>query len=342
MTQSNSGNAGAGGRATGFQEGQLLPSLFGIKGKEDLGGGLTTGFELEGGFDPSNGSQDYNNKFNGALFGRNAKVTIGGDWGTFAAGLQMDPALIASASTEPRGLADAFSMLGFWVAATQMNGSTTAGLNPQTAVQGGLFDNNAVSYTYANNGVYLGTLYGFGGVAGSTSANAVESIGASYANSGFTVSGSYVVAKNGNPAIGGNSSEIGVFGLGYVAGNFAVRGQFAEFKDAASNAFSSAITNDVKCWGIGLDWKTSVPNLVNIAYYNAKDDGPNLGGSATAVALLDKYYLSKRTQIFAQIARVKTDANSGNAWALDYLYTPAAIGAGASTVFLGAGIQHEF
>ncbi|HSY26288.1 MAG TPA: porin, partial [Burkholderiaceae bacterium] len=75
VTQSNA-NA-AGDRATSFQDAQILPSIYGFKGTEDLGGGLKAGFNLEGGFNSGNGQHNSPGVYQTQLFGREAKVTLG-------------------------------------------------------------------------------------------------------------------------------------------------------------------------------------------------------------------------------------------------------------------------
>ncbi len=345
MTQSKTGGTGAGGRVTSFVDAPILPSIYGFKGTEDLGGGLSAGFNLEGGFNAGNGTHNSPGVTQNNIFGREAKVTLSGaDWGSVGAGLQVDPALIASISTEPRGLTDSFSMLEYWILATVFNGS---GLNPAgaTSLQGGIFDNNSLTYTYAKNGLYLGLEYGFGGVAGSTSANSTESIGASYSKAGFIVSGSYAKNNNANPAIGGSSSQIGVVGLGYDFGAFAVRGQYGAFRSSAGALLGVAnATSDVQSWGVGLDWKPSAANKINISYYDAKDTGASFGGKTSEIALLDIYSLSKRTQIYGQLVDVKADANAGVSAGIGGVYVPSGFfsSAGTSTLYFGVGVQHSF
>lgn len=334
MSQSNSGTPSA-GRTTGFVDGQILPSIYGMKGTEDLGGGLTAGFNLEGGFNAGNGTHNSPGVYQTQMFGREAKVTLSGDFGTVGAGMQVDPGLIASISTEPRGLTDSFSMLEYWILATLDNNIANGG-----SLQGGIFDQSAVTYTYAKNGLYFGVEYGFGGVAGSTSANSTESVGISYNYAGFVVSGSYAKANDPNPTIG-TSSQIDVFGAGYDFGNVAVRGQYGEFK---SSYVGGDAASDVKAWGVGVDWKTSVANKVNLSYYDAKDDGIIGGGKTTEIALLDIMALSKRTQVYAQYANVKADANAGLSAAIGGIYVAsgATASAGATTNYFGVGLQHSF
>ncbi|MBV8635306.1 MAG: porin [Burkholderiaceae bacterium] len=335
MTQNNSGTPSA-GRTTSFVDAQILPSVYGMKGTEDLGDGLKAGFNLEGGFNVGNGTHNSPGVYQTQIFGREAKVTLGGEWGTVGAGLQVDPGIIASIATEPRGLTDSFSMLEYWILATVGNNTAGGG-----ALQGGIFDQNSVTYTYTKNGLYVGLEYGFGGVAGNNSANRTESIGVSYSLAGFVASGSYAKANNANPADGGTSSQIDVFGLGYDFGNVALRGQYGEFK---SNYVGGNAASDVKSWGVGVDWKTSIGNKINLSYYDAKDDGIIGGGKTTEIALLDVLALSKRTQLYGQFAIVKADANAGISSFIGGVgaYTAAVNSAGNTTNYFGFGLQHEF
>ena len=335
MSQSNSGTPSA-GRTTGFVDGQILPSIYGMKGTEDLGGGLTAGFNLEGGFNAGNGTHNSPGVYQTQIFGREAKITLGGDWGTVGAGMQVDPGLIASIGTEPRGLTDSFSMLEYWILATLNNNLANGG-----SLQGGIFDQNALTYTYAKNGLYFGVEYGVGGVAGSTSSNTTESIGVSYNYAGFVVSGSYAKANDPNPAVG-TSSQIDVFGAGYDFGNnIALRGQYGEFK---SSYVGGNAASDVKVWGIGVDWKTSVANKINLSYYDGKDDGVIGGGKTTEIALLDILALSKHTQVYAQFANIKADGDAGLSAAIGGVYVPSGLTAtaAATTNYFGVGLQHAF
>ena len=335
MTQNNSGTPSA-GRTTGFVDGQLLPSIYGMKGSEDIGDGMKVGFNLEGGFNAGNGTHNSPGVYQSQIFGREAKVTLGGDWGTVGAGMQVDPGIIASIATEPRGLADSFSMLEYWIMATVGNNQAGGG-----ALGGGIFDQNALTYTYTHSGLYVGVEYGFGGIAGSTSANQTESVGVSYSYAGFVVSGSYAKANGLSTTNTTTSSQIGVFGLGYDFGNFAVRGQYGEFK--SPNIIPGS---DVKAWGVGFDWKTSIGNKINLSYYDAKDQGKNpaAGGSTTQLALLDIYALSKHTQVYGQVVQVDADKNAGASSVIGGVgaYTAAKASVGNNTTYFGVGLQHAF
>ena len=343
MTQSKSGPTGGAGRDTDFVDGIVSPSYYGFKGTEDLGGGFYAGFVLEGGFSSANGTHANPGVYQTQMFGRQATVSLGGDWGTIGAGMQVDPAFAAAVATEPRGMADSFSALGLWTHATVGNNYAGGG-----ALQG-MFDDNALTYTYAKNGLYIGVEYGFGGVAGSTSANSTQSIGLNYNYGGFTVSASYETSKNANPTVGGNSSAVADFGLGYIWGDFAVRAQYGDYRVNPSLMYELAagvaIDDHVQSWGIGFDWKTSVSNKINLSYYDARDTAPQFGGRTTEIALLDSYYLSQHTYVFGQVASLNAAANAGLSAGLGGFYVPSAAytaSAGTTTLYIGAGISHSF
>ena len=80
----------AGNHRWGTQNGTLSGSRWGLKGQEDLGGGLKAIFQLENGFDPGTGQLNQG----GREFGRQAFVGVTGDsWGTVTLGRQYDPSV---------------------------------------------------------------------------------------------------------------------------------------------------------------------------------------------------------------------------------------------------------
>jgi predicted porin len=116
-----------------------LPSLWGLRGKEDLGGGLSAVFVLESGFSPGTGSLNQG----GRLFGRQAYVGLSGQWGTVTLGRQ-------------------YSQI-FWAALAgdtlAPNIYAAADLDPyltQPRVD------NAITYTYTSSGLTAAASYSFG------------------------------------------------------------------------------------------------------------------------------------------------------------------------------------
>lgn len=108
-----------------------LPSRIGVRGSEDLGGGLKGIFTLEDGFSASNGAMQQNSR----LFGRQAFVGLKGDWGQLSFGRQ-------------------YSMTNWGLADSNVLGPTGFG---------GLasFDPYLLAARVDNSVLYLGTFSGF-------------------------------------------------------------------------------------------------------------------------------------------------------------------------------------
>jgi predicted porin len=70
---------------------QNSSSRWGLKGSEDLGGGMKAGFQLESGFNPATGQAA------DRFFGRQSEVNLGGNWGTIRLGNFTSEAYYATA-----------------------------------------------------------------------------------------------------------------------------------------------------------------------------------------------------------------------------------------------------
>ena len=76
------GKATVKGHEFGLESGVSSGSRFGLKGTEDLGNGLKVGFKLENGFNTDDGTLGND----GRLFGREASLTVSGDFGALSMG----------------------------------------------------------------------------------------------------------------------------------------------------------------------------------------------------------------------------------------------------------------
>lgn len=117
-----------------------VPSRWGLKGTEDLGGGLKAIFTLESGFSASNGTLLQANR----LFGRQAYVGLSNSWGQLTLGRQY--------SMQTWGMVDA-NIMG------------AAGIGGVGSLDGALladrFD-NSVAYMGTFSGLTVGASYSFG------------------------------------------------------------------------------------------------------------------------------------------------------------------------------------
>jgi len=78
-------------------------SRWGIRGTEDLGGGLKAGFNFEAGLSLDNGAAG---NFSGGYFGRAAYMTLAGDFGELSLGRRLNPAFNTAAAWELTGAAN--------------------------------------------------------------------------------------------------------------------------------------------------------------------------------------------------------------------------------------------
>jgi len=186
-------NNAKGGHQYALVSGSESGSRWGLKGTEDLGGGLSTIFNLEGGLNSSTGALGQN----GDLFGRQAYVGVASQtYGTVTFGRQY-----------PTG----YDYVGSLTASPQWAlGGAGFGAHPSDLdnLDGTYRLNNTVKYKSPNfRGFSLGAMYSLGGVAGDVSRNEAYSIGAGYTNGPLIVAAEYSFVKNPNFALYGNKAN---------------------------------------------------------------------------------------------------------------------------------------
>ncbi len=178
-----------GSRRWSFGEGNWAPSVWGLKGTEDLGGGMKAHFRLEGGFSSANGA--IANGGTTGVFSRMANAGISGPFGSITAGLNLSPFIAAYTST--LGLAGN----NFYVPALLMHREGTVGptgttpafpggtdADPALGTTGGFFIPNSVTYSLPADllgGVTGSVMYALGGVPGASRQNRFVSGNVGYA-----------------------------------------------------------------------------------------------------------------------------------------------------------------
>lgn len=167
-----------------FSSGNISGSRWGIKGTEDLGGGLAAIFQLENGFSAGTG-----NLLQGSReFGRKAMVGLSGNqWGSLMIGRQYDPVVdLVQGLTE-----DAYFGGTFGTPGDLDNYDNT--LRVSNSVK-------YVSPTFA--GLQFEAMYGLGGVAGAVGSQQTYSFGAGYTNGPLALGAGYFYANGGSPTAG--------------------------------------------------------------------------------------------------------------------------------------------
>jgi predicted porin len=286
--------------------GDLAGTRWGLKGQEDLGGGLAAIFQLENGFNPQNGTLGQS----GRLFGRQAFVGVTSQtYGTLTLGRQYDPVVdMVQAITADNYFGSAFATPGD--VDNYDNSSRT---------------NNAIKYvspTYA--GFQFEGLYALGGVAGSTGSGQTWSLAAAYNNGPVALAAGYFRANNTN-TVGANGLRTGwsasatsdgtfdgpinsgyatakSIGIARVAAQYTV-GAFtlgasysnAQYKSDALSTFGSTEKYNV---GQGfLNYQATAALLLGVGYSYTKASG-NTSATYHQASLGADYSLSKRTDVY--------------------------------------------
>lgn len=170
------------GKETGAQmaldSGASKGSRLGVKGVEDLGGGLKAVFNIENGFklDTGEAAQD------GLLWGRHATVGLSGSFGTLLAGRQND------VLNDIGGIASAGDFGGAVGRVHSLDLDRTNGERV----------NNSIRYNSPNFNGFTGSLiYGFGEEAGKTGSGQSFGLGGMYANGPLNIGLGYFQSKQG-------------------------------------------------------------------------------------------------------------------------------------------------
>lgn len=182
-----------GARQYGLVSGSESGSRWGLRGSEDLGGGLSAIFNLEGGFNSSTGALGQN----GDIFGRQVYVGLAAPtWGQLTFGRQYPTGYdyVGSLTASPQ-----------WALGGAGYGAHPADLDN---LDGTYRVNNAVKYKSPSfSGFSFGALYSFGGVAGSFSRNQIYSVGAGYTYGPFVLAAEYTDVRNPNFSLWGNKAN---------------------------------------------------------------------------------------------------------------------------------------
>jgi predicted porin len=323
--------------ASGFQAGGLTPNLWGMKGSEDLGNGTKAVFGLEGSMSPANGAIGGNS--NGNLFGREAYVGLdSSSWGSLKAGLFIDPYLIAVLITDPNDLTEVGSALNTYVFSqgiSQIYNSAAIGI----------FDPNAIQYHSPEfGGVFNFTLlYGFGGVAGNTSALRYFSGNAVYHTGPFLADFAYFDYNN---VAGQNQDKAWHLGGSYKLNDaFKFYLAYDDSKTplglgATFPLNSPAVTENTQ-WGGGFGGNITPAIGYSVGYYRetAKNDSSD---RATTLGVILTYKLSKHTKFYAAFDQLKSGTGIINGYASTNAPGGGLVFYGQSSTGFTLGLNHSF
>lgn len=325
------------------QASNLSGSEWGLKGTEDLGGGLSAIFQLENGFDSGTGQAAQN----GRLFGRQAFVGLSSqNAGSLTVGRQYDP---VTDLLQPI-TADSFS--GWFATPGDVD-------NYDSDAR---FD-NAVKWTSPSwGGLQAAAMYSFGGVAGATGSGQTYSGAVAYTRGNLSVAGGYLHIDNGNATRGARGSSsadslfntainaayassrsIGIARIGaqYVLSTVTIGAAYSYSRYTPDAASSFSVAEKYHNGSLFVSWQAS-PAWLMIAGYNYTRSTGDSSARYHQINLGADYLLSKRTDIYASTGYQHANGENGAGTAEASIGSFGFNAGKASQAYVLAGVRHRF
>lgn len=304
-----------------------VPSRFGFRGVEDLGGGLKSFFVLESGFAPDSGALNYG----GRLFGRQANVGLSNQYGALTLGRQYNMTFFALIDADILGPnIYAISNIDSYIANTRSD--------------------NAIGYLGKFGAFSVGATYSLGRDAGTTGGPQATNCPGEAAADSRACRQWTVMAKYDAPAFGISVSDDllrggpgGLLGLSSSAYSDTRRSLNGYFKAGALkvgggvihrvNTSAASFTSNLVYIGAAYP---ITPFLTLDGQFGRLDTNTDLN-ETSLLGLRATYYLSKRTATYISAGRMD---NKGVAV---FAVSPGnSTVAGATQSGLAAGIRHSF
>ncbi|SAL00860.1 porin [Caballeronia arationis] len=343
----------------GMINGNLSGDRWGLKGQEDLGGGLKAIFQLESGFDVGTGRLNQG----GREFGRQAFVGLTGDsWGTVTLGRQYDPSVDMVQG----------------ITADNYFGSIMATPGDVDNYDNDLRVSNSVKYVSPNYaGFQVEGIYGFSNGAGTTGQGQTWGGGATYNNGPLGLAASYLYANNptaGRPVTQADGSNTGwnspssdslflspvnigyqtahSIGIARAAGQYAIGPvtfgasySFAQYKSDGHSTFTSQ--EKFSTGNAFVNYQLTPAMLLGLGYTYTKASG-DTAAHYNQVSLGADYSLSKRTDLYAVGAWQQASGTQKNADGTTTSDAQASVGSygfssgGDHQEVVIVGIRHKF
>ena len=306
---SSSGNS-----VTGMANGGNSSSRLGFRGEEDLGGGLKAGFWLEGSVGVDDGTAS------GFKFDRRSTVSLLGNFGEVRLGRDKTPAYQNLETFHAFGDTGMGAINGHNLISSSAAG-TADGSNPKR-------NSNMVSYLLPKmGGVYGQISHSFGEQSGDSSLQSSTGLRLGYANGPLNVAGAYGVARGGTAAAG----------VDYKTMNLGASYNFGVVTPMVLLASDRGNNKRVDLYSVGVKVPLGAGEL-RAAYTWYKDKKSN-NADSQRLALGYGYKLSKRTELYAAVARMSNDDNAKRKLGSSLAPTPIA---GKSMTGYEIGMRHNF
>lgn len=308
----------AGNGRSALSSGGLNTSRWGLRGTEELGGGLKAVFNLESEIAMDTGATG------SALFGRQANVGLEGGWGRLVGGRSYSTTYDFLLPFDPMGYAPFYS----W--------ATSGGAIATNARKDGMVTgvSNLLKYQGTFGPVKLGASYGFGEVTGAANAGRFAALAAAYTAGPFAAA-VVVDQRNGATVTAGAYDKEKAVHLG-ASYNFDPVKIFAGQRRYKKEIAAGGDAKSTMSW-VGASWSvTPVVELTGAFYKQDIKSGVSGTDDPKLLSLRGTYALSKRTRLYAVAGRATSkDGGVVSVSRDDNGFRDAQTG-------YGIGIQHRF
>ena len=275
-----------------LDSGTLYGNRLGIKGTEDLEGGMKALFNAESGFTMNTGASTQG----GLLFGRQLFVGLQNQFGTLTMGRQYTIDLdLAPYHANVASRVNNFTGLSHWV--DRLADRVDNALKYQTPTLNG--------FTFASQ-------YGFGEVSGNSAAKRTFNAGGNYSKGPLSIGATYLSINDAN---GSRVTAVAVVDGQYVFGPATVHLAHTNTRGTAANTlcFSTCAARSnqvVRTYEVGVDYRVTpaIRFYAGGAYSRLNND---LTGNAYQLNLAAYRALSKRTELYALAGYTKTTGLDG-------------------------------
>lgn len=283
--------------------GGMTTSYWGIRGREDIGGGNAVIFSLESFFRPNTGQMGRNTT--DGLFSRNAYVGLTGGYGTVKFGEQTNPTYINQQLVNPFGSSVVFSPL--------IVQSYTASYN-NTQIGDTVWQNAAEYVTPSFNGLTGTVIYS---VSSTTGHQGKDNIGLHLTYVKGPLTAVFSAQRDRTAAVAPSSGQ-----YLYLAGA-AFDAKFAKFYGAAQMTSNTNVETGSHTYELGVSVPITPSNVILAEWARTKHSAPlNASNVRNTGSLAYDYILSKRTYVYAVYSYDKLSGNpSGSTYGVGMQHT---------------------
>jgi GBP family porin len=299
------------------RSGGATGSQFGLKGNENLGGGLSAQFDVETGFNINNGTLFADTT---ALFYRQAWVGLSDDkYGSLTMGRQYEPSFRVVYPTDPFRVNEVLSPFSADVLAVDRNTLSTQ-YDPGRA-------SNSVLYQSPNlGGLQLYGMYAFAATVTqpvpSTTGNMLN-VGASYSGYGLYAGLAYVNQHPGQETVAGLPGALGLLSTEHFIGALAYRLGIVNFQfnysynraqDPSARSLPAVLgtAHSLSIAELGATIQATAADTIEIAGVQRNVRGAH--DNAPGIEVGADHAISKRTSFYVRAGYMKNNGSSTVSW----------------------------